>query len=71
MVLIVYVFLFVVILPEPHFPIFSALFCADYGAGMSLIMTNISETIGRTDPMIFGFAIGIVGMLMAILKIRS
>lgn len=36
------------------------------GAGMSLIMTDISKTIGLTDPMISGIAIGIAGMLMVL-----
>lgn len=38
------------------------------GAGMSLIMTDISETIGMADPMIPGLVIGIIGMLMAIVN---
>lgn len=36
------------------------------GAGMSLIMTDIHETIGLSDPMLPGLVIGILGMLMAI-----
>lgn len=38
------------------------------GAGMSLIMTDISEVIGLSNPMIPGLIIGIVGMLMAIIN---
>lgn len=38
------------------------------GAGMSLVMTDISDIIGVTDPMLFGIIIGIVGMLMAIVN---
>ncbi len=38
------------------------------GAGMSLIMTDISETIGMAEPMIPGLVIGIAGMLMAIVN---
>lgn len=36
------------------------------GAGMSLIMTDISQALGLASPMIPGIAIGIVGMAMAI-----
>ena len=36
------------------------------GAGMSLIMTDISEVLGMTAPMVPGLIVGIVGMLMAI-----
>lgn len=35
------------------------------GAGMSLIMTDISTKIGMTESMIPGVVIGIAGMLMA------
>ncbi len=35
---------------------------------MSLIMTDISETIGMTDPMFPGLVIGIIGMIMAIIN---
>ena len=39
------------------------------GAGMSLIMTDIAETIGLgVDPMIPGIVIGVVGMLMALIN---
>lgn len=37
------------------------------GAGMSLIMTDISEVIGLAKPMIPGVLIGILGISMAIL----
>ena len=36
------------------------------GAGMSLVMTDIGETIGMTDPMIPGIVIGVIGMVMAL-----
>lgn len=35
------------------------------GAGMSLIMTDLSESLGMADPMVPGVMIGLVGMLMA------
>lgn len=38
------------------------------GAGMSLIMTNIGETVGLADPMLPGIVIGLVGMAMAIVN---
>ena len=39
------------------------------GAGMSLIMTDIAETIGlAVDPMLPGIVIGVVGMVMALLN---
>lgn len=36
------------------------------GSGMSLIMTDIGETIGMTEVMVPGIAIGVVGMAMII-----
>lgn len=36
------------------------------GAGMSLIMTDISETLGIADPMVPGIIVGVVGLAMAI-----
>lgn len=38
------------------------------GAGMSLVMTDIAETVGLQNPMLYGIIIGIVGMLMAIIN---
>ena len=38
------------------------------GAGMSLVMTDIGETVGIADPMIPGIVIGSLGMLMAIIN---
>lgn len=38
------------------------------GAGMSLIMTDISESIGLAEPMPYGIVIGLVGMGMAIIN---
>lgn len=48
--------------------IFGSLSALIMGAGMSLIMTDISETIGMAEPMIPGLIIGIVGMVMAIIN---
>ncbi len=38
------------------------------GGGMSLMMTDIAETIGLADPMIPGIVIGVIGMIMAIIN---
>jgi len=35
------------------------------GSGMSLVMTDIAETIGIANPMVYGIVIGVIGMLMA------
>lgn len=48
--------------------IFGSISALVMGAGMSLIMTDISESIGLADPMIPGIIIGVVGMLMAIVN---
>jgi len=38
------------------------------GAGMSFVMTDIGKTLGMENAMIPGIAVGIVGMLMAIVN---
>lgn len=38
------------------------------GSGMSLVMTDIGETLGISEPMIPGIIIGVVGMAMAIIN---
>lgn len=38
------------------------------GAGMSLVMTDIGATLGLANTMVPGIAIGIIGMLMAIIN---
>ncbi len=38
------------------------------GSGMSLIMTDISETIGMNSPIVPGLVIGVIGMVMAIVN---
>lgn len=37
------------------------------GSGMSLVMTDIGESIGIADPMLPGVVIGVVGMAMMLL----
>ena len=36
------------------------------GSGMSLVMTDIGEQIGLADTMVPGIAIGVAGMIMAL-----
>ena len=36
------------------------------GAGMSLVMTDIAQTVGIANPMLYGIIIGVVGMGMAL-----
>ena len=38
------------------------------GAGMSLVMTDIGAAIGITNALVPGIAIGLVGMIMALLN---
>lgn len=38
------------------------------GAGMSLVMTDIGQTVGIASPMVPGIIIGVVGMAMAIVN---
>lgn len=47
--------------------IFGSISAVIMGAGMSLVMTEIGETIGLGDAMIPGIVIGVVGMAMALL----
>lgn len=48
--------------------VFGSIAAIIMGSGMSLVMTDIGETIGIADAMIPGVVIGIVGMLMAIIN---
>ena len=45
---------------------FGALAALIMGCGMSLIMTDIGQTIGIASPMTPGIVIGVAGMVMAI-----
>ncbi len=47
---------------------FGSLSAIIMGSGMSLIMTDIAETVGVADPMLPGIIIGLVGMLIAIIN---
>ena len=46
--------------------VFGVLSALIMGCGMSLIMTDIGQTIGVASPMAPGIVIGVVGMAMAI-----
>ena len=38
------------------------------GSGMSLVMTDIGAMIGMNEPMVPGIAIGVIGMVMALVN---
>ena len=38
------------------------------GSGMSLVMTDLGQTLNIGNPLLWGMIIGIVGMLMAIIN---
>ena len=48
--------------------IFGSIGAIVMGGGMSLVMTDIAETVGIADPMLYGIIIGLVGMFMAIIN---
>ena len=48
--------------------IFGSIAAIIMGAGMSLVMTDIAETVGIANPMLYGIVIGMVGMVMAIIN---
>lgn len=48
--------------------IFGSIGAIIMGAGMSLIMTEIGDIIGITEPMLPGILVGIVGMIMVIIN---
>ena len=48
--------------------VFGSISAIIMGSGMSLVMTDIAETVNIANPMPVGIIIGIVGMLMAIVN---
>lgn len=48
--------------------IFGSISAIVMGSGMSLVMTDISETVGIQNPMLYGIVIGVVGVFMAIIN---
>lgn len=49
--------------------IFGSISALIMGSGMSLVMTDISEMLSISNPMVYGIVIGIIGMLMAIVNL--
>lgn len=48
--------------------VFGSISAVVMGTGMSLVMTNVGETLGMGDPMLPGIAIGVIGLGMALLN---
>ncbi len=48
--------------------VFGSISALVMGCGMSLVMTDIAETIGMAEPMLPGIVIGVVGLLLAIIN---
>ncbi|MBE7032586.1 MAG: dihydropteridine reductase, partial [Ruminococcaceae bacterium] len=48
--------------------IFGSISAIIMGCGMSLVMTDIAETVGIQNPMLYGIIIGVVGLFMAIIN---
>ena len=48
--------------------IFGSISALIMGSGMSLVMTDIADIVGISNPMVFGIIIGIIGMFMAIIN---
>ncbi|MBQ9768629.1 MAG: hypothetical protein IJW27_00335 [Clostridia bacterium] len=46
--------------------IFGSISAIIMGSGMSLVMTDIAETVGIRNPMLYGIIIGVAGLIMAI-----
>lgn len=48
--------------------IFGSIGAVIMGSGMSLVMTDISETVGIANPMLYGVVIGLIGMFIAVIN---
>lgn len=48
--------------------VFGSISAIIMGSGMSLVMTDIGETLGMANAMIPGIIIGVIGMLMVIIN---
>ena len=48
--------------------VFGSISAIIMGSGMSLVMTDIGQTLGMTNTMLPGILIGLVGMFMAIIN---
>lgn len=48
--------------------IFGSVGAVVMGGGMSLVMTDIAQTVGLPNPMLCGIVIGVVGMAMTLIN---
>ena len=48
--------------------VFGSISALIMGGGMSLVMTDVGDTLGIASPMVPGIVIGIIGMIMAIIN---
>ncbi|MBE6763487.1 MAG: dihydropteridine reductase [Ruminococcaceae bacterium] len=48
--------------------IFGSIGAIVMGSGMSLVMTDIAQTVGIPNPMVCGIVTGIVGLVMAVVN---
>ena len=48
--------------------VFGSISAIIMGAGMSLTMTDLGTTLGIGSPMVVGIAVGVIGMVMAIVN---
>ena len=48
--------------------VFGSISAIVMGAGMSLVMTDVGSVIGLNDAMLPGIAVGIIGMILAIVN---
>lgn len=46
--------------------VFGSLSAIIMGAGMSLIMTDIGQTLGLSDTMTYGIIVGVIGLIMCL-----
>lgn len=48
--------------------VFGSISAIIMGSGMSLVMTDIAETVGIQNPMLYGIVVGVIGLIMAIIN---
>lgn len=48
--------------------IFGSISAIIMGSGMSLVMTDIGETVGIAEPMVPGIIVGVIGLIMALVN---
>ena len=48
--------------------IFGSIAALIMGSGMSLVMTDIGEIVGLSNPMVLGIIIGVIGLFMVIVN---